>query len=216
MRPCGFPYSRRNCSSSASQLTQIASAHADDLGLGELAPQRLGITTLGLHPGQRVERRHERHPEVVLEPMADDPAQPVVGVDDIGLLVLVDPVEHAGAERVGDVGERLLRQVVRTRLDVHDAMTGLDEDLARQPGTIGAGERRAVDPRLGEGRHRLADVDVHASTVAGTGLEQRRRVERDHRDTLHSRVNDNQAATVDSRSRASRNADAGRRDARRA
>ena len=89
---------------------------ADDLGLGELTPQRLGVAALGLDPGERVERRHERHAEVVLEPMADDPTQPVVGMDDVGLLVLVDPVEHTGAERLGDIGERLLRQVVRARL----------------------------------------------------------------------------------------------------
>ena len=128
--------------------------------------------------------------------MADHPAQPVVGVDDVGLFVLVDPVEDTGVERIGDVGERLFRQVVRTRLDVDDAMARLDEDLAWQTGPIGPRERGAVDARLGEGRHQLADVDVHASTVAGTGLEQRRRVERDVRDTLHSSVNDNQAAPV--------------------
>ena len=66
--------------------------------------------------------------------MGDDPAEPVVGVDDVGSFVLVDPVEHTGGERVDDVGKRLLRQVVRTGLDVHDAMARLDEDLAGSPG----------------------------------------------------------------------------------
>ena len=168
----------------------------DDLRLGDLAPQRLGIAALGLHPGERVERRHERHLEVVLESMADHPAQPVVGVDDVGLFVLLDLVEDTGVERIGDVGERLFRQVMRTRLDVDDAMAGLDEHLARQTGAVGPRVRRALDARLGERRHHLAHVDVHAAAVAGTGLQQRRRVERDVRDTLHSSVNDNQAVPV--------------------
>ena len=102
---------------------------ADDLGLGQFAPQRLGVAPLGLHAGERVERRHERHVEVVLEPVADDPAQPVVAVDDVRLLVLIDPVEHAGVERLGDVRKRLLGQVMRSGLDVHDPMARFDEDL---------------------------------------------------------------------------------------
>ena len=58
-------------------------AAADDVGLGPVAPRRLEVAALGLDPGQRVERRHERHVEGVLEAVPDDAAQPVVAVDDV-------------------------------------------------------------------------------------------------------------------------------------
>ena len=58
-------------------------AAADDVGLGPVAPLRLEVAALGLDPGQRVERRHERDVEGVLEAVADHAAQPVVAVDDV-------------------------------------------------------------------------------------------------------------------------------------
>ena len=57
---------------------------ADDLGLGLDAALRLGVAGLGLHPGEGVERRHQREVELVLEPVAGDARQPVVGVDGVG------------------------------------------------------------------------------------------------------------------------------------
>ena len=59
----------------------------DQLGLGAVAPAGFRVAALGLDPGQRVERRHERDVEGVLDAVGDDAAQPVVGVDDVGAAV---------------------------------------------------------------------------------------------------------------------------------
>ena len=45
----------------------------DDLGLGPLAPHRLGVAALGLHLGERVERRDERQPRSCLMRWATSP-----------------------------------------------------------------------------------------------------------------------------------------------
>ena len=44
---------------------------------------RLGVAGLGLHPGQGVEGRHQRQVELVLEAVAGDARQPVVGVEGV-------------------------------------------------------------------------------------------------------------------------------------
>ena len=173
----------------------LGAAHADgvaapdDLGLGLIAPARLEVATLRLDPGQRVERRDQRQVEVVLEPVTDDPAQPVVAVDDVdagpGQEVLADPA----GELVDLLRERLLRQVERSGRDVHDAVPRLDHHLGGQARAVGPGVRRALDAGLGERRCHLADVDVHATTVPGPGLDQRRGVQRDHRHPLHGARN---------------------------
>ena len=163
-----------------------------DLRLGEIALHRLGIAAGGLDPRERVEGRDERHVELVLQGMPDDAAQPVVAVDHVGSLVAGEPVEHAASELVGDLRQRLLRQVVRTRFDVHHTVARLDDDLAWQTVTVGAGERGALDARLGQCRHQLAYVHVHATAVARARLHERGRVEGDHCDALHQGSNPNQ------------------------
>ena len=54
---------------------------ADHVGLGSHAALGLGVAGLGLHAGERVERRHERQVELVLEAVAGDAREPVVGVE---------------------------------------------------------------------------------------------------------------------------------------
>ena len=149
----------------------------DDLGLGPIAPDRLEVAALGLDPGERVERRHERHVEIVLELVPDQPAEPVVAVDHVGPPVRLEPVEDADTEVVGDVAQRFFGQMVRSGLDVHDTVAGFDEDLGRKAGLVGTGEGDALDAGLRQRREELAHVDVHAPAVARARLHQRRRVE---------------------------------------
>ncbi len=165
----------------------------DDLGLGAITPVRLGIAVGGLHASEGVERRHERHVEFVLEPVADEPAEPVVAVDHVGPLVAGEPVEHPAAELVGDLRQRFLGEVVRAGLDVDDAVTGLDHHLVGQSVAVGAGEGGGLDAGLGERGAQFADVHVHPAAVTGARLQQRRRVERDHGGTLHNAADDNNA-----------------------
>ena len=168
------------------QLTQIASAQVMISASARSRQSGLGVAALRLDPGERVERRHERDVEDVLDAVGDDAAEPVVGMDDVGAAVGLEMGEHTVGELVEDVGERLLREVVRAGLDVHDAVTGLDEHLGRQPGTVGAGVGRALDACLGERRHHLAHVHVHPTAVAGARLGERRRVKGDRSHSLHN------------------------------
>jgi hypothetical protein len=149
----------------------------DQLSFRGVAPAGLGVAALGLDARQRVERGDERDVEDVLDAMGDDSAQPVVRVHDIRAAVGGDVIEHAGRERVEHVRERLLRQVMGTGLDVDHRVVRLDEHLARQADVVTARVRGALEPRLGERRHHLADVHVHAPAVSGTRLQQRRRVQ---------------------------------------
>jgi hypothetical protein len=84
-------------------LLLLDAAHADrvgavdQLGLGSVTPAGLGVAALGLHAGDRVERRHERDVEDVLDAMRGHfAAQPVVGVHDVGAAVGQQVLEHAG------------------------------------------------------------------------------------------------------------------------
>jgi hypothetical protein len=163
----------------------------DDLGFGLIPPRRLEVAALGLDPRQRVERGDERDVELVLEAVADDAAQPVVAVHGVDPRPVPDVLGDTGSECVELRRQRLLRQVIRARRHVDDTVAGLDQDLLGEAGTIGAGERRALDPGLGEGGGDLAHVDVHPSAVARARLDQRRRVERDHRHPEHGRRNAN-------------------------
>ena len=161
-------------------------AAADDLRLGPVPPRRLEVAALGLDPGQGVERRDERQVEVVLEPVADHAAQPVVAVDR----------RRRRARRAGARGRRAVNSSSssasasfgRSNGPAGTCTTrwpGSTTTSGARPGPVGAGVRRALDAGLGERRRDLAHVDVHPAAVAGTRLEQRRRVERDHRDALH-------------------------------
>ena len=120
--------------------------------------------------------------------MGDDAAQPVVGVDDVGAAGGREVLEHPVGELVDDVGQRLLGEVMRSGLDVHDPVAGLDRAPRGQARAVGPGVRGALDPGLRQRRHDLADVDVHPAAVARPGLEQRRRVEGDHGNAMHQEI----------------------------
>ena len=156
-----------------------------DLGLGLDPALGLGVAGLGLHPGQRVERRHQRNVELVLEPVAGHARQPVVGVDGVDVVRAPQVGEHAVGELVDDFGQLLLGQVGRTGVDVDDPEAGLDVDDVGQVVAPAAHVHRAGDAGLGQRRHELAHVDVHAPAVARAGLGQRGRVQREDGQRAH-------------------------------
>jgi hypothetical protein len=157
----------------------------DDVVLGLVAPLALQVATLGLHLGQRVERGHERQVQLVLQPVGHEPAQEVVGVEDVGGRRGAQVFGHPVAELVEDRRQLLLGEVERAGGDVHDAMAGLHVHHVGLVGVRAAGVGGALHPGLGERRRQLAHVDVHTATVARARLSQRRRVERDDCDSMH-------------------------------
>ncbi len=159
----------------------------DDLGLGVDPALRLGIAGLRLHPGERVERRHERQVELVLEPVTGHAREPVVGVDGVeGARAEVG--EDALGELVDGAGQVLLREVDGPSGDVDDPHARLDVHDLGQVWCRGPGEDVDGDARLRERRSQLAHVDVHAAAVALAWLGQGRRVHREHRQGAHLRA----------------------------
>ena len=175
----------------AAHTDRVGAVH--DLGLGAVTPHRLGIAVRCLHPSKRVERGHERHVEFVLEPMPDHTTEPVVAVDHVGAFVAGEPIEHAATELVGHLRQRLFREMMRTCGDVDHTMSRFDDDLVGEAISIGTCERGGLDACLSERRTQFAHVHVHPAAVAGARLQQRRRVEGDHRGALHNGADDNNA-----------------------
>ena len=62
----------------------------------------LVVVVLGLHPGEGVERRHQRQVELVLDARGRPRRQPVVGVDGVGGVISREAVEHAVGELVDE------------------------------------------------------------------------------------------------------------------
>ena len=167
----------------------------DGVGAGEdrrlLEGPILGFTFVefGLHALERVEGHDERDTQFVLEPVTGQTTQPVIRVDGVG-----GPV--TAKERRDRVGE--LRDVIRQALtikrggrpgrDVVDAKTGLHVHRVAHRGVVATGIDVHVVPEAGQGAREFADVDVHAPAVARSGLGQRRRVIREHRESSHGGI----------------------------
>ena len=99
-------------------------------------------------------------------------------MDEVGPEGAFELEADAGGELVDVLDQVVDRQRgPRAGVDVVDPEAGLDRDHARQALPPGPGVDVAVDAGPGQGAAQLADVDVHAATVAGAGLGQRRRVE---------------------------------------
>ena len=85
-------------------------------------------------------------------------------------------VGHTVGELVHHGQQVLLGKVVGTGLHVNDPEAGLHIDHGGHVGVHPTGEHRGSSTSLGEGGGQLADVDVHPTTVTGSGLDQRRGV----------------------------------------
>ena len=194
-RPCGYrerrrrgrhrgarsrcaPAPRRTVARAARRSSvldaRITSLHPITSDSARGTADRLVLEVLRLHPRQRVERGDERQLELVLQRVAGDTRQPVVGVDERRLLALADPLAHACRELVDELGQIVLvDRLGRARHDVVDAEAGLDSDDWGQPGLRGARVDVAGQPGAGQRSRELTHVDVHASAVAGARLCQR-------------------------------------------
>ncbi len=189
------------------QLNQLVRLHGargqhrvratNDLGLGVGPAGRLGrVELLGasfrLHPVEGVERRDQWHVQLVLQDMARQARQPVVGMNGVGLdpvgrqppQALPDPggelLDHRGQQLLGHGGER-------PRGHMMDPETGLHRHRRRLAGIPRPGEHLAGHPGTGQGRGQLAHVHVHAASVAGARLGQRRGVQGKNSQAAHGR-----------------------------
>ena len=147
---------------------------ADDLGLGP-GPQSVMVgVVLRLDPGQGVEGGHQGELELVLEDMARQSGQPVVGMDEVGPPDAFELDPDAGGEVVDQLDQVVDADgSVGAGVDVVDPEAGLDGHDRRQAVGPGAGVDVALDAGPGQGPAQLTDVDVHPPAVAGAGLSER-------------------------------------------
>ena len=169
------------------------------LGLGP-AVRHVGLDLfghrLGLDPVERVEGAHERQVQLVLDHVARQPRQPVVGVHrGVGHAAAVvvagrrrggHPLEDPGRELVDDAGQGLLgHDAERAGRHVVHAQPGLDVDDRGELVGPGPGEDVTGDPGAGQCRGQLPHVDVHAAAVAGARLGQGRGVQGEDGEPAH-------------------------------
>ncbi len=121
----------------------------------------------------------------MLQAVAGDTRQPVVRVQRVDVAQLLQVLAHPVGERVDDVGQLLLGQVGGAGVDVDDPEPGLHLDHLGRLGVPAAGEHVGLHARLGQRRHQLAHVDVHAAAVALSGLGERRGVQREDGESAH-------------------------------
>ncbi len=172
----------------------------DDRGLG-LRPEVGGVgldflgARLGLDPVEGVEGRHQRQVELMLDRVAGDPAEPVVGVDRVegrGVVTAVgtgggDRLDHPLGKLVDHARERLLgHRPRRSGGDVVDPETGLDVEHRCEVVRPGPGVHVTEHAGPGQRRRELTHVHVHAATVPGAGLGQGRGMEGEDGQTLHA------------------------------
>ena len=109
----------------------------------------------------------------MLEPVAGQTRQPVVGVDRVGAALAPQVAGHAVGELVDDLGQVFLGQLGWPGIDVHDPETGLDVDHLGQVVGPPAHVDLGTHTGLGQRGDELPHVDVHAAGVAAAGLGQR-------------------------------------------
>ncbi len=179
----------------------LGAAHHGGFGLGApmgLVARHLLGARLGLHSGQGVEGRHQREVELVLDAVAGDARQPVVGVHGIEAGLVVQRRVHARTR--GHEGQDVVGELVDDGgklLFGHGAQGACRHVVDTQPRLHGHGGRQLVRPRPGidvaldagtsQGGGKLPNVDVHPPAVTGPGLGQRRGVQGEHRESTHRR-----------------------------
>ena len=133
---------------------------------------------VGLHPGERVERRDERDVELVLQPVAERAGDPVVRVERVVAEILGrEVVQRRAGQRLDEVDERVLRhRLGRARVQVDDPEPGLDLHHVGLAGMVAAGEHVAFDAGPRQRRRERSHVHVHPTTVARARLREGRRV----------------------------------------
>ena len=153
------------------------------------APRRqVGDHLLGhglcLHPVERVEGGQQGDVELVLDGVAGQPREPVVGVHGVVLAAVLVGDRcaarrgHGAQDTVGELGHERLELLLghrRQRPGRHpvDDEARLDEDVAELVRRLGPGEDVAAASHPCERRGQLADVDVHPAAVTGARLGQR-------------------------------------------
>ena len=145
----------------------------DDRRFAVFAHRRLGVTTLCLHTGERVEGHDEGQVEFVLQSMTCNSRQPIVCVQHVGTAVCHDVVTNTVGKLIDNRKQFALRQVEITGRNMHHAVVGFDLHDPRKLGVPRTGVRGAVEAGVGECGNQFTNVDVHSATVADTGLRQR-------------------------------------------
>ena len=155
--------------------------------LGGRARRRGVRRTARLDALDGVEGHEQRHVELVLEGVPSNAREPVVRVNRlVGVLTLEHASEHPFGEGVDMIDQAVLvDRPDRSRGHPIEAHARLDVDQRRLRGRLEAGEDVDLFASSCERGSELADVDVHAPTVAGPGLRERRGVKTQDGEARH-------------------------------
>ena len=121
----------------------------------------------------------------MLQPVAGQPRQPVVGVDRVRVGLGPQVLAHPVGVLLDDLGELLLHQVGWPGGHVHHLEAGLDLDHVGQVVAPPPHVHARPHTGLGQRGHELTDVDVHAPAVAGARLGERRGVQGEDGEGAH-------------------------------
>jgi len=137
-----------------------------------------------LHSIESVKRTQQWEIKFMLQRVSSDCTQPVVGVDRIEATAICFAereaiwVSHCTEDFVGECPEVVLKFSQRnighrTRFNVVHSKVWLDEDDIEVKVTRTPREDVARNTESRQGRRHFTDIDVHATTVANTGLIER-------------------------------------------
>jgi len=107
-------------------------------------------------------------------------------VNNIGATVCLDVLQHIVGELWNDINKVVFGHVRIARRNVHHSVIWLYQDFCRKVVTPRTRIRGAIDTRVSKTRHKLANVHVHTTTVADSGLCEWRRVKRENGYATHA------------------------------
>ena len=125
----------------------------------------------------------------MLQNMAAESAQPVVGMNDICAAVFFDVLQNTSSELRDNVEHVVFWHVHCTGSDVHNLVIWLNNNLARGISALSSRVGGAIDTGMRQSGNKFTHIHIHSTTVADTWLSQWRGVKRENGNTEHAQCN---------------------------
>ena len=125
----------------------------------------------------------------MLQNMATETTEPVVGMNDICAAVFFDVLQNTSGELRDNVKHVVFGHVNSTGSDVNNLVIRLNNNLARCIRTLCPRVGGAINPRMRQSGNKFTHIHIHSATVADTWLSQWRGVKRENGNTEHAQCN---------------------------